>query len=456
MAACLGVLGIGAATGLLSYGFLAWSTSGELRAEKAEARREGLPLEPADLRRPVPDAENAAPIYRAAFAALDTVREPSAGETAAKLVSQHHPESPLWQSQVTRFVEARRSGLRTFLKAAALPYDSVDREWSKGGGLLFEDLGAHKAAMKDVILEARLRGAKGDVAGAFGLLAAAAHGARHSGDAQAGLVGKLVQISEDNAILLAAGEMLGERGLSPGVAEQAEKMLDALDVPINLKPAYGEELVLERETLRRFSEGRRVGALSTLPSGTEAAGYYRFLAATTRVGAFRDAFDAQLIRFWRDMAHALPADPDDSWTGYSRLRAAEERFMRRHGWKTVFAEMVTPVVNDAERAVGVMIERRRALRAMLAALRLRQTTGRFPKRLPLDGKNAIDPLSERPLAYRLTKDGFVVYGVGRNCFDDGGANLDTLAQSDDVGFAYPYVPPDLRSMASSPSLGASR
>ena len=64
--------------------------------------------------------------------------------------------------------------------------------------------------------------------------------------------------------------------------------------------------------------------------------------------------------------------------------------------------------------------------SIIAILRYKQDTSRFPSTLEQlvdDGylqKVPIDPWSDKPLVYRKTLDGFILYGVGTNFTDDVG------------------------------------
>src|SRR5204862_6991513 len=65
----------------------------------------------------------------------------------------------------------------------------------------------------------------------------------------------------------------------------------------------------------------------------------------------------------------------------------------------------------------------------LACERYRRRFGRWPTSLEDVPKDILpeipaDPYTGRPLLYRLTDDGAVVYAAGPDGIDDGGANLD--------------------------------
>lgn len=51
------------------------------------------------------------------------------------------------------------------------------------------------------------------------------------------------------------------------------------------------------------------------------------------------------------------------------------------------------------------------------------------------GQLRIDPFSGEPFIYRTTKDGYVLYSVGPNSVDNGGRNMDWLADDGDLDLA---------------------
>lgn len=75
-----------------------------------------------------------------------------------------------------------------------------------------------------------------------------------------------------------------------------------------------------------------------------------------------------------------------------------------------------------------------AVVTIIAILRYYQDTGRYPEnlnRLITAGyleKLPIDPYSDEPIVYKRERDGFVLYGFGRNFRDDGGEVFDNVWQ----------------------------
>jgi len=113
---------------------------------------------------------------------------------------------------------------------------------------------------------------------------------------------------------------------------------------------------------------------------------------------------------------------------------------------------VAEPVQQATRAIARGVAAAHVARVALAANAYRRGSGRPPATVPelgLDREATLDPFSGQPLIYRPTEGGFVVYSVGDNGRDDGGA-LDVqptrgampgTGQRLDVGVRVTYAKP---------------
>lgn len=88
----------------------------------------------------------------------------------------------------------------------------------------------------------------------------------------------------------------------------------------------------------------------------------------------------------------------------------------------------------------------RSLNALLIASEIKAKTGRYPSALPVSGRDAIDPFTDKPLKYHLKRGKMTVYSVGDDLSDDDGllslqnyvSMPGSLAPSQDTGFSVPY------------------
>lgn len=80
---------------------------------------------------------------------------------------------------------------------------------------------------------------------------------------------------------------------------------------------------------------------------------------------------------------------------------------------------------------------RRVTLAFAKCLEIRKRTGIFPNELPEMGEDSVDPYRQKPLSYRKTSKGFLVYSVGNDEIDNGGHISSTSMPSRDIVAAYP-------------------
>ena len=78
--------------------------------------------------------------------------------------------------------------------------------------------------------------------------------------------------------------------------------------------------------------------------------------------------------------------------------------------------------------------------AMIDVLTFKNKNGRYPKTLEEVGVKSLDLFTEKPLKYKQTPTGVVVYSVGSDLTDNGGNTLRVDSKSDDA-IAYPFMPP---------------
>ena len=174
-------------------GQFGWAAS-NLPQERAAARREKIPLTPADLRRrpPVPEAQNAAPLYRRIAAALDK----RARDADAKALDPlRKPGRTDKDREAARRVLARRKPVLDLAeRAAALPHCDFQRPYEKGFALEFPEYAALRHTARLLAARAILESDADQPQKAFATVAVGARIATHVGE-DTTLITMLVQIA---------------------------------------------------------------------------------------------------------------------------------------------------------------------------------------------------------------------------------------------------------------------
>jgi hypothetical protein len=87
----------------------------------------------------------------------------------------------------------------------------------------------------------------------------------------------------------------------------------------------------------------------------------------------------------------------------------------------ILTRMLLPAITSTLERIGSMNARARVTRAGLAVLKYRQEKGALPNGLnDLGMGDLLDPFTGKPLIYRTTPVGFILYSVGENLKDDNG------------------------------------
>jgi hypothetical protein len=123
--------------------------------------------------------------------------------------------------------------------------------------------------------------------------------------------------------------------------------------------------------------------------------------------------------FWNKMAHKTPA-----WTrsGGIDLERQSNEIIKGN----ILLEILAPRFGRAIEITYQIKAEVQAIVTIMGLLRHKNDKGFYPQSLrELTGEGYIselpmDPWSDRPLVYKKTEDGFILYSVGRNLEDDGG------------------------------------
>lgn len=135
------------------------------------------------------------------------------------------------------------------------------------------------------------------------------------------------------------------------------------------------------------------------------------IAPLGRIGSVREAWMQSVLRPYVDVAAALPAD----WTEFERYRSAWKILERVPGKPRDFAEAYSHEIVPLDSVYSDAAIMREAMRRVLlyaVARRLGQAA-RVPG----------DPFSDGALKVKSTPDGTLIYSIGRDRKDDGGATL---------------------------------
>ena len=423
-------LGAAVAVHLITFWNLDLTIRHRLGAMRAEAGAMALSVAPAR----VPDRDNAAFLYQQAFERL-CPKDRAKGwgwvpdgwkESWAKAVEDggaaaFDPNDP----DLAAFLRRHEATLRLLHAAAGKTGCYFEHEYNSL--TLFElmpEVPGMRWTTSLLALSARSRAARGDVRGALRDIHALFVQAEHAGSTPI-LISALTALRADGAAMAALRAVLAAGRASP----------DDL-AALRVEESLSYRRLLERSV--RMEEAFRLAVFSSMEGGrasdSEAWMLYGFSPS------LRPVYRIFLLR--NDLA------------AHSRLSAEHRRLAARayhearDGWEKVEQDVpigpmailtnhLTPALGGAARMCAQGDARRGVARTALAAVRYRARHGRLPG-TPADLVGElltvvpVDPFDGRAIRWKPTKDGAVVYSIGPDGKDDGGAPFDAEKRTGDI------------------------
>lgn len=383
-------------------------TAATLPQELEAARREGLPTTPDELRAQIRQTTgaNGATYYLDAFARAKVLRKNRVDPNDLEKLLQDRAsakEVALAKSEIAR----QKSALASFELGARQPILDYNRPWERGLMVLYPDLGDARNLAVLACLRAYYEPSERDslltvartsklMENDRSMISAFFRGWVEKGAIDA-LMSLLQKYPEDEKLRALARQTLAEMGPMP-----------------DGKKCFGGELVVFRMGAQQFGpkqveEMKSWGLNPNIPP---------IEVAMLRFPVVREASEATMVRFWREMAAAVPADREDVLKLRSGLQEVQARYTNPDRIDHSLLVATGMFRSEFADAVGTMLVRRRILAATLDALDTRAKTGTMPKTIAV-----ADPFG-KAMVYRPEENGFRLYSVGPDGNDDQGRPRD--------------------------------
>lgn len=387
--------------------------------ELAKARAAGIAVDASDLAKLtyVPDAQNAAPLYRKIFAKTDgtTAIGKDLKAVTQGLGTHAKPEDKEKAIEADTRLQPLFAEVR---QAAALPGCDFGYDWSLGFKVLFPEFTKLKDLAKALCFDASQKSARGDWRGALDDIAAAQKLGRHAGACPT-VVGMLVEIATEAIANRSLDGIIDENSKNVAFLQAAKQVHDGFGPLANYRRSLMGELVLGRISIGQIkSFGELTGSMD--PSDGTPPGQTPIDKAVFGSQVARDAFEAKLVAAYRMLITSIPKDPD-RWEDAGK---ASKEFGRRveadQSITNVLNRILFPVFSEATEAIGTTQAHRHLTDTALRLLINRSISGELPKYLPNYGPTRIDPFTGHALKYLPKGSGFLLYSVGKDRVDDGG------------------------------------
>ncbi len=394
----------------------------DLQRRLAELSEAGYPLTMAELEQTYtvdPARDNAADYY---LGALSHYRGPDAQAKEvlpkvgkAKLPARTEPLDPAMLQVIEAFLVENEEALSLLHEATALDYSRYPMDFSQGFDMFAPWLGSVREAAFLLSLEGLAACDRGD-----------SNRAVESVHATLALAKSLNCVELKNRIVQIAIQVLAY-----GNTERIVNRMTLTDEKLRLLATWVETCV-EPDGYRQAVLGERCcGLRLSRSTASEQAAYlgadefvFKALVPLKILGLY-DREMLNYVNVMQDCIEALGLPLDECRMAYETI-GRQFSSGQRSGFVTkVF---IPALLRTFELDVRNAAHRRVTLTA-LAIERFRLAQGRLPKTLgelvPVHLEAVpIDPFDNQPLRYRLLEKGFVVYSIGEDESDDGGAERD--------------------------------
>ena len=426
---------------LLIVAIAAWAiwnaaAGARLRRTLAGIEAKGWPMTIDDFRPPaVPDADNAAPILNRAFLEMaggDAKFQPPAppfaglldGWTGDTNLIDRLRADPGRAAEIKSRLEVPEVGtvIALLRQAATRPACNFNLNYTEGAALLLPHVAPFRNAVRLLSLKAFLEASDGRARESLALL----HDAwilSNMVKEDCVLISLLVSIACDQTALESLSAVLAAAPAGSWTAADLDLLAaDLTRKRAALRPALARSMDAERIAMGGWAFeailDRRISALDMLDGGGDSQeGRWAFRLLANPLRPLLKADYVEYLEWMTELRQAAerPFDRADM----ERIRQGGDALPR---WA-----LITRMVLPALGRVRVKAAEHECLldvaRTGLALERHRLETGAYPASLDelrLPGGVPADPFTGRPLMYKPSATGVVVYGAGENGEDDGG------------------------------------
>ncbi len=404
-----------------------------LNQELSAIRQKGEPLQFSELAPPaVPDSQNAALVYKAAFDSILFSDEQK---------GSFRTRESNWSAQQGRWIEAavakNQKAIGLARRAAAMPKCVFPLAYNtkNSSGLLFPHYLEMRELARLLSAQAQVEAQKGDIDRALRDVRAVLAMANHLSNEPV-LIGFLVAQAVDGIAYQALARILQTTQISLAQAETFKKSLPPTDWNRAFKRCLTGERVWSIDAFELVRRTRKGNFLADL--GVDSAPFWASYPLTLLWRPVSKLDQVQTLRLWKQhfVSASAPAFSPQALFNDQILEDAPKYAILTRLWMPVFSRASI----NRDRAEVRSLQREIAL----ALAVYRGQNGAYPARLEqLKPALPFDPYNKKPMVYRREKNGFLLYSVGPNREDESGGNAQfqlpsgSWTASDDIVWGAP-------------------
>jgi hypothetical protein len=407
-------------------------------AQAPYLRLEAGQLMQANILPVVPDSQNAAPLYRQAFAALDADAALKSDESPLTKATTIDVANPA----VTDLLARHAATLDLIRRAADRDTCRFQRDWTRPSiDMLLPELQSLRAVARLLALKTRREVADGNATDALHDVARIQRIGRHSASEPL-LISSLVGLAIDALALETFAQVLPTLGKSDLAALDSSDIRDLVTTPPAMASHYYGEEAFGLSTFADMTDSRFgvANALEMFANQPQRPFLSRILPLTLLYRVFFLEADLtgyrSIMRKYQQLAAGSEPYPEVK----KKTDAMEKELWDRS--PGMMTSLIMPALGGVFRAQAQALARQRAASALVAATRQRLETETTPTTFEELSTKLVPPASrdpftaDRPLVMKQTDDALLVYSVGPDGEDDGGPpapGAEKVEGNDDVG-----------------------
>jgi len=422
-------------------GILAARYGAQVQQELQRLRAAGKPLKGMDLGPPpVPDDQNAAPLYlKAAEIEKPHEGQPSGASMPAmpggppassgnRVVGYDEADwdNPAQMGELARWLQQHREALALMREATARPQCRFDTQWQSVVGVAFPHYPEMRSLARFENAAAAVASFQGNQAEALDRLRIGLVASRRASDAPL-LIPLLVGVAMDAMVMRSAGYVVSRGPLPEAKARQLAEELGRVD---------------HRRVFARAMQGERVCGLETfemVKSGSARASGWFYGVCTATLFSSREFLmwfygtpAGPLLRpvLYQDELLYLRLTERQEEIGGKPWREAQPLAKQLQAdfdsapWWGAVTSIAMGVWSGAQTKAETAGARRDLLQIVLGLKVYRQRNGSYPDRVDalrkLNWPVPMDRFSGKPFVYRRQGNSFLLYSIGQDLKDDGG------------------------------------
>jgi hypothetical protein len=402
---------------LIGLNFKSHRAANEAAKERKLLQAAQIPLTPQDLVRnpPVPDADNAAPLYvkmTQSFTAKDA-QLTALEKNALKVIGFNPDLSPANMADARKLLAFTQPERDLIERAVQKPDCDFKRPYAKGADFIFPELTQMRRAVRLLVIQAALLAKEGKPLEALQCVAKGTQIVKHSGRDRFDIA-MLVHVALESILDREWHRLVDRHGTSPAFLAQASKVNDSFGALPDLKAVLGGEFVLGVVTIEQIRK-RQGTAVSASANSSE---------LDELAPQFADMYEEYWLAFWRKGFAEMDKANNDPYRMRLALETvwnAEETTAKYDPLGHMMNKTLIPVMIKSGWSV-VRVQAMRRMRTLkIELLRYRLAHNAFPADVKkFDTTTATDPFDSKPLHYRREGKGFRLWSIGDNLKDDNG------------------------------------